>query len=48
MFDYVDFGVPMLLRMALKRQSGYRSLGDSLDTTTATVPVAQMEEKIPG
>jgi len=26
-YDYVDFGVPMLARMALKRQSGYRSLG---------------------
>ena len=25
--DYVDSGVPMLARMALKRQSGYRSLG---------------------
>ena len=28
-FDYVDFGMPMFLRMALKRQSGYRSLGYS-------------------
>ena len=26
-YDYVDSGVPMLARMALKRQSGYRSLG---------------------
>jgi superfamily II DNA or RNA helicase len=26
-YDYVDAGVPMLARMALKRQSGYRSLG---------------------
>lgn len=26
-YDYVDPGVPMLARMALKRQSGYRSLG---------------------
>jgi hypothetical protein len=39
-FDYADSGVPMLLRMALKRQSGYRSLGYSLDTAPATVPVA--------
>jgi superfamily II DNA or RNA helicase len=26
-YDYVDFGVPLLARMALKRQTGYRSLG---------------------
>jgi superfamily II DNA or RNA helicase len=26
-YDYVDSGVPMLARMALKRQAGYRSLG---------------------
>lgn len=26
-YDYVDSGVPMLARMALKRQSGYSSLG---------------------
>ena len=26
-YDYVDSGVPMLARMALKRQSGYHSLG---------------------
>jgi superfamily II DNA or RNA helicase len=26
-YDYVDSGVPMLARMALKRQTGYRSLG---------------------
>ena len=26
-YDYLDSGVPMLARMALKRQSGYRSLG---------------------
>ena len=26
-YDYVDSGIPMLARMALKRQSGYRSLG---------------------
>ncbi len=29
-YDYVDSGVPMLARMALKRQSGYRSLGYEL------------------
>jgi superfamily II DNA or RNA helicase len=39
-FDYVDSGVPVLLRMALKRQSGYRSLGYSLDTAPVTAPVA--------
>ena len=39
-FDYVDSGVPVLLRMALKRQSGYRSLGYSLDTAPATKSVA--------
>jgi len=39
-FDYVDSGVPMFLRMALKRQSGYRSLRYSLDTAPASVPVA--------
>ena len=27
MYDYVDSGVPMLARMALKRQAGYRGLG---------------------
>jgi superfamily II DNA or RNA helicase len=26
-YDYVDSGVPMLARMALKRQAGYRTLG---------------------
>ena len=26
-YDYVDSGVAMLARMALKRQAGYRSLG---------------------
>ena len=26
-YDYVDFGVPMLMRMASKRQAGYRSFG---------------------
>lgn len=28
-YDYVDLSVPMLARMALKRQAGYRSLGYS-------------------
>jgi superfamily II DNA or RNA helicase len=39
-FDYADSGVPVLLRMRLKRQSGYRSLGYSLDTAPVTEPVA--------
>jgi superfamily II DNA or RNA helicase len=30
--DYVDSGVPMLARMALKRQSGYRSLGYEIES----------------
>jgi len=30
-FDYLDSTVPMLARMALKRQAAYRSLGYSLD-----------------
>jgi len=34
-YDYVDSGVPMLARMALKRQTGYRSLGYELATTLA-------------
>jgi len=29
-YDYVDSGVPILARMALKRQAGYRSLGYQL------------------
>lgn len=29
-YDYVDSGVPVLARMALKRQTGYRSLGYEL------------------
>jgi superfamily II DNA or RNA helicase len=32
-YDYVDSGVPMLARMALKRQTGYRSLGYEITTT---------------
>ena len=31
-YDYVDSGVAMLARMALKRQSGYRSLGYEVAT----------------
>jgi len=31
-YDYVDSAVPMLARMALKRQSGYRGLGYVIDT----------------
>ena len=31
-YDYVDSGVPMLARMALKRQTGYRSLGYEIAT----------------
>ena len=37
-YDYVDSGVPMLARMALKRQSGYRSLGYSVATTVVFPP----------
>jgi superfamily II DNA or RNA helicase len=33
-YDYVDSGVPLLVRMALKRQAGYRSLGYELSTTS--------------
>ena len=31
-YDYVDSGVAMLARMALKRQTGYRSLGYEIST----------------
>lgn len=31
-YDYVDSEVPMLARMALKRQAGYRSLGYEIAT----------------
>jgi superfamily II DNA or RNA helicase len=31
-YDYVDSGVPLLARMALKRQTGYRSLGYEIST----------------
>jgi superfamily II DNA or RNA helicase len=33
-YDYVDSGVTMLARMALKRQAGYRSLGYEIASTT--------------
>lgn len=33
-YDYVDSGVAMLARMALKRQSGYRGLGYTIDIQT--------------
>ncbi|MGQ0671504.1 MAG: TOTE conflict system archaeo-eukaryotic primase domain-containing protein [Hyphomicrobium sp.] len=36
-YDYVDSYVTMLARMALKRQSGYRSLGYEIDATGAAV-----------
>jgi len=34
-YDYVDSCVPLLSRMALKRQSGYRSLGYEILTLDA-------------
>ena len=33
-FDYVDSSVPILARMALKRQAGYRGLGYSIDNVS--------------
>jgi superfamily II DNA or RNA helicase len=36
-YDYVDSGVPLLARMALKRQTGYRSLGYEISTTKSAV-----------
>jgi superfamily II DNA or RNA helicase len=33
-YDYVDSGVPLLARMALKRQAGYRSLGYEISTAS--------------
>ena len=30
-YDYIDLGVPMLSRMAMRRQAGYRSLGYEID-----------------
>ena len=35
-YDYVDSGVTMLARMALKRQAGYRSLGYEIAATAAS------------
>ncbi len=40
-YDYVDSGVGMLARMALKRQVGYRSLGYELVAATATTPIVR-------
>jgi superfamily II DNA or RNA helicase len=40
-YDYVDSGVTMLARMALKRQVGYRSLGYELAAAGATPAVAK-------
>ena len=37
-YDYVDSGVAMLARMALKRQTGYRSLGYEIATATPGNP----------
>lgn len=34
-YDYVDSGVPLLARMALKRQTGYRSLGYEISMASA-------------
>jgi superfamily II DNA or RNA helicase len=39
-YDYVDSAVPMLARMALKRQTGYRSLGYEAATVDRSVGVA--------
>jgi superfamily II DNA or RNA helicase len=36
-YDYVDSGVPLLARMALKRQTGYRSLGYEISTMASAV-----------
>ncbi len=30
-YDYIDDAVPMLSRMAAKRQAGYRALGYSIE-----------------
>jgi superfamily II DNA or RNA helicase len=43
-YDYNDSGVPMLARMALKRQSGYRSLGYAIDT--AALPIAKSSKTV--
>jgi hypothetical protein len=39
-YDYVDSGVPLLARMALKRQTGYRSLGYEILTEVAAAMAA--------
>jgi superfamily II DNA or RNA helicase len=39
-YDYVDSGVPLLARMALKRQTGYRSLGYEVLTEVAAAMAA--------
>ncbi len=40
-YDYVDSGVTMLARMALKRQAGYRSLGYEIGTAGTRMPEVQ-------
>ena len=40
-YDYVDSGVPLLARMALKRQTGYRSLGYEISTEVAAAMAAE-------
>ncbi len=40
-YDYVDSGVGMLARMALKRQVGYRSLGYEIATAESTTTAVQ-------
>jgi hypothetical protein len=40
-YDYVDAGVTMLARMALKRQVGYRSLGYELAAAGTTPAVVK-------
>jgi hypothetical protein len=40
-YEYVDSGVAMLARIALKRQTGYRSLGYEIETTAQSTPKAE-------
>ena len=40
-YDYVDSGVGMLARMALKRQIGYRSLGYEIARAGSRMPDVQ-------
>ena len=47
-YDYVDCGVTMLARMALKRQVGYRSLGYEIATAGARMPDVQTINVTPG